>query len=247
MRRTGKLKSQTAFFIAVRYLWGRAREGGRYLRGAAIGIAVSLVPIIVTLVVADGMIRGIIDRYIELGTGHLQVFNRINPDNFDEVKEIVLNEEGVTGAWAEQRSISVLVGKKDKTGATVRAIEPSFWDDSGSAEYLKITAGTAGLESDRDMLLGESLAAAIGAEPGDTVRLMTIRTADGRSIPRAAPFVVKGIVSSGYHDLDALWCIISREGGQRILSPELSSSSLIVKIDDPYKNADDMAWSFYSL
>ena len=233
--------------MAIRYLWGRAREGGRYLRGAAIGIAVSLIPIIVTLIVADGMIRGIIDRYIELGTGHLQVFNRMDPEDLEEARTVVLNEEGVIGAWPEQRSISVLVGKKDKTGATIRAVDPSFWEDSGSAEYLTIVAGEASLQSDREMLLGVSLASAIGAEPGDTVRLMTIRTSDGRSFPRAMPFVVKGIVSSGYHDLDALWCIISWDGGKRVLSPELSSASLIVKIDDPYKNADSKIWDLYSV
>ena len=69
------MKIKASFFIAIRYLWGRAHEGVRYLRGAAAGIAVSLVPIIVTLIVADGMIRGIVDRYIELGTGHLQVID----------------------------------------------------------------------------------------------------------------------------------------------------------------------------
>ena len=69
------MKKHTSLFIALRYLWGRAREGGRYLRGAAAGIAVSLIPIVVTLIVADGMIRGILDRYLELGPGHLQVYD----------------------------------------------------------------------------------------------------------------------------------------------------------------------------
>ena len=54
----------SGFFIALRYLLGRAKEGGRYLRGAAAGIALSLIPVIVTLIVADGMIRGITDRYL---------------------------------------------------------------------------------------------------------------------------------------------------------------------------------------
>jgi lipoprotein-releasing system permease protein len=46
--------------------------------------------------------------------------------------------------------------------------------------------------------------------------------------------------------LDALWCIISDEGGRRILSPETSSSSLIVKIDNPYNKLDVMFWSLYA-
>jgi lipoprotein-releasing system permease protein len=242
------VKSRVSLFIAIRYLVGRAKEGGRYLRGAAAGIAVSLIPIIVTLIVADGMIRGIIDRYLELGTGHVQVFNFLEPGRLEEAAEMIRESGGTRGVWAEQRSMGVLVGKKGKTGASVRAIDPSFWEDSGSLNYLKTLAGSSVPESGRDMLLGESLAASVGANPGDTVRLMTIAfTPEGRNIPRITAFTVRGIVSSGYHELDALWCIITGEGGERILSPELSSASLLVKIDDPYRKADAASRSLYSL
>jgi lipoprotein-releasing system permease protein len=241
------LNSRAAFFIAVRYLLGRAREGGRYLRGAAAGIAVSLIPIIVTLIVADGMIRGIVDRYLELGTGHLQAFNFFSEsDDMEATAEKIRGVEGVRGVWPEQRGMGVLVGKRGKTGASVRAIDPSFWEDG--ERYLKTLAGNSKPETGRDMLLGENLAGAIGAEVGDTVRLMTLRTADdGKSIPRMAAFTVRGVVSSGYHELDALWCIITTEGGARILSPDTSSSSVIVKMaGDPYRNADAMAWTLYN-
>jgi lipoprotein-releasing system permease protein len=234
-------------FIALRYLLGRAHEGGRYLRGAAAGIAISLVPIMVTLIVADGMIRGIIDRYLEMGTGHLQVFSFIDPERMDDAAEKIRHVNGVRGVWPEQRGMGVLVGKKGRTGASIRAIEPSFWNDDGNRAYLKLVAGTSRPETEKDMLLGESIAASIGAEVGDTVRLMTLQSgSDGRSIPRVTAFTLSGIVSSGYHELDALWCIITHEGGQRILSPELSSSSLIVKIDNPYIKVDTAAWSLYS-
>ncbi|MCL2043437.1 MAG: ABC transporter permease [Treponema sp.] len=239
---------RTCFFIAIRYLLGRAREGGRYLRGAAAGIAVSLVPIIVTLIVADGMIRGIIDRYIEMGTGHLQVFYHVSSELPDDIHERIRETDDVRGAWPERRGMGVLVGRNGRTGASVRAMDPSFWEDPGSLEYLEILEGTAFLETDRDMMIGKNLADSIGAGLGDTVRLMTIRvTADGSNIPRITPFVVTGIVSSGYHELDALWCIITHDIGQRILAPELSTSSVIVKINDPYKNADAMSWSLFSM
>ena len=111
------MKSRAGFFIAIRYLLGRAREGGRYLKGASIGIAVSLIPIMVTLIVADGMIRGIIDRYLELGTGHLQVFDFIGSENVTGVTEKIRLIDGVKGVWQETRGTGMLVGKKGKTGA----------------------------------------------------------------------------------------------------------------------------------
>jgi lipoprotein-releasing system permease protein len=241
------LKNGAAFFIALRYLWGRAHEGGRYLRGAAAGIAVSLIPIIVTLIVADGMIRGITDRYIELGTGHLQVFDSFSAEDDEYAIDTLKAHEELRGVWIERRGMGVLVGKRGKSGVTVRSIEPSFWEDPGSAAYLKIIDGEGKPETDRDIMLGETLASNIGAKPGDTLRLMTVRTSNaGQNIPRTASFTVRGVVSCGYNELDALWCIISADGGNRILSPEQSSKSLIIKIDDPYKNADAISLSLYS-
>ncbi|MDR2159198.1 MAG: ABC transporter permease [Treponema sp.] len=239
---------RSRFFIALRYLLGRAHEGGRYLRGAAAGIAVSLVPIIVTLIVADGMIRGITDRYLELGTGHLAVYDYSGGGVPAETVSLIGELPGVRGVWREQDGLGVLVGKGGKTGATIRAVEPSFWDDEGSRRYLVTLAGIPKPESDRDVLLGEELASSIGAAVGDTVRIMTVRlTGDGRSVPRMTPFTVRGIVSSGYHELDALWCITTFEGGSRIFSQSLSSSAIVVKVNDPYGDIDEVSWNIFSL
>jgi len=236
------LKTQTSFFIAIRYLWGRAKEGVRYLRGAAAGIAVSLVPIIVTLIVADGMIRGITDRYLELGTGHLQVFDYENYEGFDKSKKDVSEINGVRGIWAEQRAMGVLAGRNGKIGVSVRAIETTFWDDLSTIALLKIIDGSGRPQSDRDIVLGESLANNIKVKKGDTVRLMTIMSAEGgRVSPKTASFTVSGIVSCGYNELDALWCIINLDGAKRVFSQE-PSTSYIVKIDDPYNNAYNIAW-----
>ncbi|QQO08281.1 ABC transporter permease [Breznakiella homolactica] len=233
------MKRGAGFFIALRYLLGRAHEGGRYLRGAVAGIAVSLIPIVVTLIVADGMIRGITDRYLELGTGHMQVYNFRNPLEIENAADTIVSMEGVRGAWAERQGLGVLVGANGKTGANIRAVEPSFWLEGGGERFLTVPAGSAELESDREVLLGEDLAAQLGVSVGDTVRLMTIRvSADGRNIPRLTPFTVKGVVSSGYRELDSLWCIMTYAMGKRLLAEELSYSYLMVKIDDPYDSAD---------
>jgi lipoprotein-releasing system permease protein len=136
----------------------------------------------------------------------------------------------------------VIIGGKGKTGAAVRALEPSFWEDPGSARFLKTIAGDSRIENAGEVILGEGRAASVGAEVGATIRIMTIRAANGRNLPRITPFTVKGIVSSGYHELDALWCIISLEAGEAILQPDLSSGHLIVKIDDPYGGADSAAF-----
>ncbi|MDR2783999.1 MAG: ABC transporter permease, partial [Treponema sp.] len=238
------------FFIAIRYLLGRAKEGGRYLRGAAAGIAVSLVPIIVTLIVADGMIRGITDRYLELGTGHVQVYDFVGARNLEEIKDEVAAQEDVRGAWIEWQGMGVLVGGKGKAGASIRAIESGFWEEDGTAAFLEVVSGDAHFEADNEVFLGEALAKSIGADAGDTVRLMTVRIAsDGRSVPRMTPFTVKAVVSAGYREIDALWCITTYDAGKRLFvnAESNSNSFLLLKINDPYKNASSCVRSLYSL
>ncbi|MDR2447903.1 MAG: ABC transporter permease [Treponema sp.] len=238
------------FFIAIRYLLGRAKEGGRYLRGAATGIAVSLVPIIVTLIVADGMIRGITDRYLELGTGHVQVYDFAGAKNLEEIKDAVTAQEDVRGAWIEWQGMGVLVGGKGKAAASIRAIESGFWEDEGAAAYLEVVSGNARFEADNEVFLGAALADSVGVAAGDMVRLMTVRIADdGRSVPRMTPFKVKAVVSAGYREIDALWCITTYDAGKRIFAgaESASNSFLLLKIDDPYKDADSCVRFLYTL
>jgi lipoprotein-releasing system permease protein len=142
--------------------------------------------------------------------------------------------------------MGILAGRNGRTGVTVRAIESSFWEDSGSVRYLEIIDGENKPQTDRDIMLGETLASDIGAGVGDTVRLMTLRTGENERLsPRSASFTVRGIISCGYNEIDALWCILNLEGGNRVLSADQSSESYIVKIDDPYKNAENMQWEMF--
>ncbi|MDR2070019.1 MAG: ABC transporter permease [Treponema sp.] len=244
------MKAGSEFFIALRYLLGRAKEGGRYLRGAAAGIALSLIPIIVTLIVADGMIRGITDRYLELGTGHLRIYDYREDRDADPAE--IADLPGVRGVWTERQGLGVVMsvpsasggGKGGaKAGATIRAVDPSFWADEGSRRFMTTVAGTAELSGGSEVLLGEELARSVGAEVGDTIYIMSVRVASGgRNIPRTLPFTVKGIVSSGYRELDALWCLMDYESGLRLLAPELAQTFMTVKIADPYRDADEAAW-----
>ena len=239
------MKTGSAFFIAIRYLLGRAREGGRYLLGAAAGIALSLVPIVVTLMVADGMIRGITDRYLELGSGHIQIFNFLDPQSPEDALPYIQGFPGVRGIWPERNGLGVLLGPGGSRGATIRAVDKTFWDDDGSKKYIKTLSGEAKPETDRDVLLGEELANSIGASVGNTVRIMTIRPSpSGRFVPRVTAFTVRGVVSSGYRELDSLWCIMTIDAGRQIL-PDSGSACLMLKIDDPYRDADDMVTSLY--
>jgi lipoprotein-releasing system permease protein len=235
-------------FIALRYLTGRNSGGARYLLGAVAGIGLSLIPVIVTLIVADGMIRGITDRFIELGTGHLQVWPYREADTGsaaaadDDILSIIRETHGVRGVWRQRESLGIIAGSTGKTGISIRAIENSYWQDEGSRRYLSAVAGEAAIMADNEALIGGELAALTGAEVGKTIRVVTLRqSSSGRTVPRTTIFTVKGIISSGYHELDSMWCIISYEVGKKILSSPPSGDPFVVKINNAYKDTGEVA------
>lgn len=236
------MKQRVRYFIALRYLLGRSPEGSRYLRGAALGIAISMIPIMVTLIVADGMIQGITNRYIELGTGHLQIYSyRSGIDEFSLLMQPLWDIPGITMISAERDGLGIVVGPDGKTGTTLRAVSKDFIENPGTKQYLSVLSGELRLDSSRECLLGTKVAEAIGAKPGSTIRLMTVRTTgDGKMIPRITPLLVTGIVSSGYRELDALWCFIPYELGQSVLASDTSKPFLVVKTDNPYKGLESI-------
>ena len=63
-----------ALEMAGRLFVNRQRGGqaSRPVLGAVLGIALSMIPLVVVLFMSDGMIRGITNRYIETSSYHIQ-------------------------------------------------------------------------------------------------------------------------------------------------------------------------------
>lgn len=244
---------RSCLFLAVRMLFGR-RDGqpGR-IRSAVVAIGLSLVPLVVVLQVSDGMIQGITSRFIETGTYHLQAIGSADADaaELESVRSRVAGFPGVTATITERQGIGLLYSDAGRTGATVRAVTPEIWEtDSGFRNYMEIEAGAFDLreptsvsgvgESQREspgspIVLGAQIARRLDVQPGDSVRLLTVRPSPGGAfLPRISRFTVTGIVSTGYQDLDRLWVYIPLERGLQVLPATTARQIIGIKIDDPY-------------
>lgn len=227
-----------ALQIAGRYLLRRSGGNRRRTISAVAGIALSMVPLILVMEMADGMIRGITARYIETGTYHLQAY----PSGSVEAEDLTVaagelrNLKGVTSVTPEHRGVGLLSAPGGKSGVQVRAVPPDLLKrDGGFREYLSIEAGSFDLGGEERIVLGRYLAEQLQVDPGDEVRLLTVRSLEGRSfLPRVSRFVVTGIVSTGYQELDRLWAFLPLERGLRVLPPENSDSYLGIKMEHPY-------------
>jgi lipoprotein-releasing system permease protein len=236
-----------AFFFAGRILGFRAgagpkaeeSRGGRYLRGAVLGVALSIVPLVVVLVVADGMIQGITSRYIETGTYHLQAQPLVAVDQAAlEAAATALRSNPGTRAFPEIQGYGIAIAGSRTAGVALRAIDPSFLADPGTSAFLRLVDGDMRLDSTNQMLLGEPLARNLGLKAGDSLSVVTERPGyGGRAasfLPKVSIFRVRGIVSAGYRELDALWAFVPLRAGSRMLMPGSSRALIGIKTERPF-------------
>lgn len=243
----------SAFLIARRAVGGKniqgqTSKGRRYLRGAVLGVGLSLVPLVVVLVVADGMIEGITARYLELGTYHLQAspFTMSGVFSIEAQASALRKIKGVSAAYPERQGPGVAVFGARTAGAAIRAVDPRFLGDPGAREYLSVVAGTLEIAAGNDIILGEALAKNLGTGVGDSVTIVTARPqpAEGGQgmalAPKISIFRVRGIVSAGYRELDALWAFVPLKAADRILSQESSRSFIGLKVAAPFADLAPM-------
>ena len=179
---------------------GHAR-GGPGLAGTILGIALSLVPVIVVLVVADGMIEGITGRFLEVDSYHARIALRGPGRNVDALLEAVRAVPGVTLAATELRSQGLLFSATGlRAGVQVRFVSPDLLErDPGLKRYLSV-AGAFDLGTDDLVVIGGETADTLGVAAGDLVGLWVGRFATVR---------ITGVYRSGYQQLDGAFAFIA--------------------------------------
>ncbi len=224
-------------FLAVRFLGARRRGGRGRLIGAIVGVALSVVPLVVVQQVAEGMIGGIAERFIETGSYHLQAVARHTPDPEDTAATLPRIEAvpGVTGATMERRGFGLLYSDEGRSGVSIRGVSQEWWqDDPRVRQPMEIAAGEFDLTDSEQIVVGAEIAARLEVGPGDAVRMLTVRpVGEGRVLPRVSRFTVAGVVSSGYRDLDRLWVFVPLTRAQRIIPDETATDLVGVKVDYP--------------
>ncbi len=240
---------KSSLLYAVRLLIPKKQSssnGRKSLFGAMIGIALSIVPFIVVIIVADGMIEGITGRIIGLSSYHLQAVqtspkslsNNEHLQLLDSIANDIDTVDGVTGTFVERQGVALAIGNTGRTGATIRAVEDTIFTESkGFNEYIEVVEGEAGFPSKNSIVVGKKIAETLEVNVGDTLRLMSTQTLpNGNVIPKMYSGIVSGIVSSGYEEIDALWVFLPLEVGFSYLSSASSQIKVGIETEDPFSN-----------
>ena len=206
-------------------------RGGPGLSGTTLGIALSLVPVIVVLVVADGMIEGITGRFLEVDTYHARIGNI----GIEESQTEVLLESGrawpeVVLAEAELRSMGLLFKGGKRAVVEVRFVSPDLMHrDLGLQRYLSVE-GLFDIRAEDRVVIGREMADSLGIDVGDSVALLV----QGKLRPHLLR--VSGVYSSGYQQLDEAWAFMG--------SPAAIGASgrhfVGIKVRDPFGGIEEL-------
>lgn len=228
--------------LGLRTFVSRRGKISNILLGSIIGIGLSLIPLVVVLEVADGMIEGITRRYLEVGTYHFQVTLAGNATlgSYESLAERLRSSKGINRVIPERQGMGLLYTESERGAVTVRAVPPSLYrEDAEFRKYFQILEGSFDLDSPKAILVGREIARKLGVKVGDTVKLLTmVSTPVGRSLPRISSFVVTGVFSTGYQELDKLWTYIPIRRAERVLPGGSSTTFLGVKVADPFQRTD---------
>ncbi len=230
------MKARFVLFLSRRMLRGKAGTG-RYLRGAVLGIAVSLVPLIVVMEVSTGMIEGITARLLEVGTYHLQcpLPPDVAPQRLDQLAEAVRNVPDVVAAVPERIGTAMIVSSRGASGASIRFVPPGLFSlDKGFGSYVVLREGESGLDKPDTVLVSSAMAASLGVRAGDRVNILTTWEENLTGPPRLTPVKVAGIYDTGYQELDATLAYAPLALADRILSPRAARAMIGVKVRDPF-------------
>ena len=218
-------------------------RSARRLRGAAIAMGLSIVPLIASIEVADGMIDGITRRYIEVGTYHLQAryYGTSTPEGVEEALKKTLQVPGVVLAFEAQQGLGLAHSPSGRSGVMIRSVPGDLYDrDEGLQRYLTLESGVFGFGMGEGAMLSREVAAELNVSVGDPVKVMTPRSlGTDRFIVRQTAFVVEGVFTTGYSDLDGVMVFISEPKGRAMLR-EPGATYLAIKVADPYSDLETL-------
>lgn len=214
--------------------------------GALLCIGLSLVPLIVVLSITNGMIAGMTERIIGLSSSHIQAYvargisYTKSAENFINYSKAFKEVDGVVDSFAEVSVNALASGKSMRTGAQIRGVEKDiFLRNKSFNKLFKVIEGStqdfANAENlSKTAVIGQKMAELLNLHVGDTFRIITTKSINGKVSPKLTSFKVCAIVSSGYQELDALWIFIPIETAYSFIALSNADFSIMIESEDAF-------------
>ena len=212
------------FFVSRRFA-KVDRSGRSAVTGflASLSICFGVMTLIVTVSVMNGFQMGFIDSIMEISSAHIRV---TAPQDFDQQafeQQCFRPELGVVAMEPMYEAQSLLASATGRQAASlIRAVSPDImYTDAGFAQEMQMISGEFDLSRPGYIVLGSQLARQLGVRVGSTVNMLALSGgSDVDLISDNRVFVVSGIFSCGYAEINSSYSFISMDAGQQFFGQE---------------------------
>lgn len=234
-------------WIGLRYLRAKKRNGFMsFITMISIaGIALGVTALIVVLSVMNGFQKEIRGQLLNVAP-HAEIgyYDSGNGKEWQSLREFIKNKDGVLGSAPFVSDQALLANSGEVRGTQIRGILPleekkvvDYGSNMPAGSFDNLKPG------EFDIILGEGLAEALGAEMGGKV---TVITPEGNVtpagvVPRLKQFNVVGIVKTGVFEVDNSLAMTHLKDAQVLYRMGDGVSGLRMKLADPQRAPEFIA------
>ena len=229
--------------IAMRYLRARARTAfiSFISTVSMLGIGLAVAVLIVVMAVIDGF-ETELERRILSVSPDARLFGydgraEAPVDNWEALREAALARNDIEAAAPFVEGQGMLIVDDELLGITVRGVDPVLEAGVSSIHERVVSGEYAALEDDNAIVIGKSLAEALGVTLGDEaiVLLPQARVTPAGIMPRLKAFEVAGIFDVGMQEFDRGLVLVSFDAAARLYRTGGRASGISFQVDDIYE------------
>ncbi|MGX6591490.1 ABC transporter permease [Cetobacterium ceti] len=217
------------FFIAKKHIFEKKRQS----LIAAIGVAIGVTVLTVSIGIANGLDKNMINSILSM-TSHVLVLGRGEIRDYENLSQKIEKIPDVKGV-VPKISTQGIIKYKGIFGDYVSGVKVEGLDLKAAEKAMdlnkKIVKGTIDPGNNKGMLIGNELYKSLGANIGDKITLVS---SEGKSYD----LKIEGVFQSGYYDYDTSLVIIPLKTAQYITYSGDKVNSLDVMLNNPYKAGD---------
>jgi lipoprotein-releasing system permease protein len=224
-------------------LTSASRQKKKHMAGTFLVMAFSVIPLIVVILLANGMTEGISRKYIQLQSGHMQVYPE-GDVTLTEIVDQVSVLEGVTSAAAVREGYGAVYSAQGSYTAMIRGVPDNFLLTAEIAEEIESYEGSLAILGERNIILGETVARTLGVTVGEKVALAVVDYSRETTFFKPVVMEVSAVVDSGYSTLNDALIFIHDQAAEAIFASSGNSYAAVrissARLQDTWKLADEL-------
>jgi len=224
-------------FIGLRYT--RAKRKNHFISFISLismaGIAIGVMTVIVVISVMNGFDKELKQRMLgSIAHATVSSFGDEYIHGWENALQLAQNTPGVVSAAPYVSSEAMIQGLQT-TGALIQGIVPKYEKTvTKIAEHMKYGSMDDLKEGEFTIILGYSLAATLGAGPGDkvVVYIPQFKTTAVGVMPRLKRFTVVGVFEMGSYEYDSKLALVHLSSAQKLKQTQGGIEGIRIKTND---------------